>query len=469
MQALADARYAANLGLAPTTAREVEDQSMAKWSAISNALATIRSVEAYKNDPYNSVQGLPTIGVDLENMTIQEVMSFQKALNAGPLGKKTSAAVGAYQFTPSTLALALSKTNLSTSSKFSKAAQDQLAMAMLDHRAAQATKNGIVDAKSFANALSMEWAGLASSTGKSHYDGVQGNKAGVGFNTTLSIARGLVDAGAVGPQSGKTSVRSGPAPATSTVNGYAVTPTTNAPTPYGRTDTNASPTQQAYEQAARTMEISGVRGLDGRVGPQDPSEVGGVIGAPSSLPAYAPNGRTPPSPTAAPTQAPSVVPAQQAPTSTPRSFASTYLDPQQPAAPPAEPATPSRNSSLGRTLASTAIDVGVGAVPGLGVAASAVNLGLQIAGRPSIGQMAVDAFSSAPGWQDAPQTAARDGGDVAELPLPANMTETERAVVQERVQDFASTYLGFRDDTQRPTPREKWGDRSRYAAREYAA
>ncbi|MCB1511062.1 MAG: hypothetical protein KDJ36_09165 [Hyphomicrobiaceae bacterium] len=281
--------------------------------------------------------------------------------------------------------------------------------------------------------------------------GVEGSR--VGYTATTSA----VGNSAGTPPEGRhpsTSAAPSQAPSgvvTSSVNGYASTPTSNAPVPTGRPGVEVDTTDNPYAGLGVSNETFG-RMLSGT--PQ---------------PGLSPTGRTPPSPTAAPTQAPSVVPAQQAPTSTPRSFASTYLDPQQPTAPPAEPATPSRNSSLGRTLASTAIDVGVGAVPGLGVAASAVNLGLQLAGRPSIGQMAVDAFSSSPGWQDAPQTAARDGGDVAELPLPANMTETERAVVQERVQDFASTYLGFRDDTKRPTPREKWGDRSRYAAREYAS
>lgn len=320
---------------------------MAKWGAIKTALDSIAAVEAYEDDPYNSINSLPHLNIDLTKMSIVQARALQTSLKA-KYGKKTSATIGRYQFTPRTLAVAMRAAGLNPQSKFSKANQDAMAIAMMDKRAEQATVKGKVDTARFAKALSQEWAGLASSTGKSYYAGVQGNVAGNTYADTLSIADGLVSTEAVGPNSG-------------TLSGKSVT------SPSAGVGASAPATGKAKSKSSAD---------DNDPYPGYPTE-----------PEYV-----------------SVVDATN-------NFEDTYLD-TGPASPPESTATPPGKPSLGQQVAATAIDIGLSSIPGVGIAAGIGNTVASLAGRNTIGEtLAGGLFSGGNGVARSGYDGGREGGD----------------------------------------------------------
>ncbi len=180
---------------AEPTYRQAEVKSMSQYNAIENTLGMIKAAEARKTDPYNGlVNGTNTpTHANLTGMTIADVQAYQKEmLRAG----HASTAVGAYQMRSATLAEQVKRSGLDpNTTKFSKSVQDQLAMGLIENRARQATVNGAVDPDKFAKALAQEWAGLATTTGKSYYAGVGNNAATVDYGRVASAASGLVDTG----------------------------------------------------------------------------------------------------------------------------------------------------------------------------------------------------------------------------------------------------------------------------------
>jgi muramidase (phage lysozyme) len=191
-------------GLMPTTARAAETMSMNRHTAIQNALTTIRAHEAGKVDPYNRLvdpeRGYRTPShADLTKMTIAEVMEYQKGMTAA--GHKSSA-VGAYQIIAPTLVSASRLAGVDPqTTKFSPAVQDRLAIALMDERARQATRDGSIDVTAFADRLADEWAAFKNSGGGGAYDGDGRNRASVDFSTVHDLAGDLIGSGAIQPSS----------------------------------------------------------------------------------------------------------------------------------------------------------------------------------------------------------------------------------------------------------------------------
>lgn len=130
--------------------------------------------------------------VNLTGMTLAEVQRFQAQL-ARDTG---SSASGRYQFMQSTLRGLISQHKLSPETLFTPELQDRLAISLMEGRGLNSYLNGSIDAETFGNRLSMEWAGLPMLTGgkagRSYYDGdAIGNKAGVDTGSFMSVILGV--------------------------------------------------------------------------------------------------------------------------------------------------------------------------------------------------------------------------------------------------------------------------------------
>lgn len=126
--------------------------------------------------------------------------------------------------------------------------------------------------------------------------------------------------------------------------------------------------------------------------------------------------------------------------------------------------SPPKGRGLGGNIAAGAIDVGVGMIPGIGTAATVLNLGAAVTGRRTIGQHAVDLlgdtqplpddhFNKDGGFEDRVRTGENE--DLPRNTLYANQS-TAPAPAQ-NVAAFEDKYLSFDDGIDRPTPAEKWG------------
>lgn len=86
-------------------------------------------------------------------------------------------AIGRYQFIPNTLRSLVKRLGLPKATQFSPHVQDQLANLLLEDAGYSEFAAGKMSHKRFMNNLAKIWAGLPTSNGKSHYDGLAGNKA----------------------------------------------------------------------------------------------------------------------------------------------------------------------------------------------------------------------------------------------------------------------------------------------------
>jgi muramidase (phage lysozyme) len=126
------------------------------------------------NGNYNILVGGKT-NPELSGMTIEEVMQFQKQMIANG---HESTAVGKYQIINGTLSGLVKQGFASLDDKFDAATQDKLAVGLLKRRGLDNYMSGKMDANTFADKLSMEWASLPYNTGASYYAGVGSNKSG---------------------------------------------------------------------------------------------------------------------------------------------------------------------------------------------------------------------------------------------------------------------------------------------------
>lgn len=106
-------------------------------------------------------------------MTLAEVFAWIDATPGQPH------AIGRYQFIPQTLRYVVRETGVNLSERFSPAIQDKLADVLLGDAGLHEFRAGTLGRKSFMNNMAKIWAGLPTSSGKSHYDGYAGNKASV--------------------------------------------------------------------------------------------------------------------------------------------------------------------------------------------------------------------------------------------------------------------------------------------------
>ena len=86
-------------------------------------------------------------------------------------------AIGRYQFIPATLKRLVAKNGASPYQLFTPQLQDQLSDILLVEAGLNAFGRGDMERHTFMNNMAKIWAGLPNSSGKSHYDGVAGNRA----------------------------------------------------------------------------------------------------------------------------------------------------------------------------------------------------------------------------------------------------------------------------------------------------
>ena len=90
-------------------------------------------------------------------------------------------AIGRYQFIPATLRSVQAEVGAPADAHFTPALQDRLADVLLHQAGLADFMGGAMAQKAFMNNLARIWAGLPNSTGKSHYAGIAGNKAGMSW------------------------------------------------------------------------------------------------------------------------------------------------------------------------------------------------------------------------------------------------------------------------------------------------
>lgn len=86
-------------------------------------------------------------------------------------------AIGRYQFIPDTLRMLVHRAGLPRHTRFSPDVQDRLADLLLRDAGLPELQAGAISRTRFMNNLAQIWAGLPTSSGRSHYHGYAGNKA----------------------------------------------------------------------------------------------------------------------------------------------------------------------------------------------------------------------------------------------------------------------------------------------------
>lgn len=129
--------------------------------------------------------------IKFTDMTLGEVLEWQTEYVAKG---NVSNAVGKYQIVQPTLQEFARKLNIDTNTKFDKATQDRVAIALLERRGSVAYASNKLTREQFAANLAMEWAALPKMTGpdahQSYYAGDGINKSSVSVdevNTVLGI------------------------------------------------------------------------------------------------------------------------------------------------------------------------------------------------------------------------------------------------------------------------------------------
>mgnify|MGYP005989645163 CR=1 FL=1 len=105
------------------------------------------------------------------DMTLQEIYRWIADTPGQPH------AIGRYQFIPSTLKMLVARAGISTKARFSPDVQDRLADLLLLDAGFDDLQQGQLSRTGFMNNLAKIWAGLPTSSGRSHYHGYAGNKA----------------------------------------------------------------------------------------------------------------------------------------------------------------------------------------------------------------------------------------------------------------------------------------------------
>lgn len=152
--------------------------------------------QAESRGNYNAlVYGKPGANVpksaDLTNMTIAEVMEYQKGMIARG---HASTAVGKYQFINKTLESMVKATGMDpVTTKFDQAAQDKLAAELVRQQGFDKMMSGQISREQFLGNLSTQWASLPRGpSGSSYYQGFNSNRATIGFADAMSTISGPV-------------------------------------------------------------------------------------------------------------------------------------------------------------------------------------------------------------------------------------------------------------------------------------
>ncbi|KAA2241151.1 hypothetical protein [Salinarimonas soli] len=230
--------------------------------------------------------GTPGGSAELGNMTIAQVMEFQKQM---PAQGHASTAVGAYQMISPTLARAVEAEGLDpATTRFTPEVQDRLAARLVRMRGFDDYQAGRMPADTFARNLSQEWAALPKdASGAGTYDNFNGNRASVPWAEVAGALGGQGAAGirVAGPGAGQISAPYTPgsgAPIQSLANlGNPPTSRADVDARYG--PNGATPNRRAYASLTADMPNSGATPL-----PSGPSAPGAAdMPAVGSAPAQA--------------------------------------------------------------------------------------------------------------------------------------------------------------------------------------
>lgn len=103
-------------------------------------------------------------------------------------------AIGRYQFIPATLRRLVDHLAVRPDALFSPMLQDRMANVLIDEAGFTEFLAGNMGRKTFMNRLARVWAGLPTSSGKSHYHGYAGNKATMSWTQfEREMARAMPD------------------------------------------------------------------------------------------------------------------------------------------------------------------------------------------------------------------------------------------------------------------------------------
>ncbi|WJI43672.1 hypothetical protein NL532_24000 [Mesorhizobium sp. C120A] len=226
----------------------------------------------------------------------------------------------------------------------------------------------------------------------------------------------------------------------------------------------------AAQRDAMARAISGVEGNTGYsvtsttgVDRFSSTYMGGVSASPTSKSTATPSGRpaqqNDPSSLAPGTYRgydPSGLPAET-PVSTPVPNArpNTRPDPVsvvsgKPTTAPVSGQFPGRPRSLGEKIAAGAIDLGLGSLPGIGMAAGVINGGLALTGNSTLGEHIVDSFVTGKGAGAGPDSGANRPG------TGGGQVVKDKTTVPKQTESFEDKYIKFVDPTVRPTPGQRW-------------
>ena len=147
------------------------------------------AIGAAEGATYNTLYGYAErpggdfAGVDITNMSLNEIQSLQKDMVKA---NGISSAIGKYQFIQATLKEAIKGLGLKGDEKFTPELQDKLALWLLRNRTSfDKWATGEVDAAKFQNELASQWASVPNTSGKSAY-------AGDGVNNATAEGKRLI-------------------------------------------------------------------------------------------------------------------------------------------------------------------------------------------------------------------------------------------------------------------------------------
>jgi muramidase (phage lysozyme) len=140
---------------------------------------------------WGGIKGMHRAPKPLTQMTIREVLAWQDRID--PLYR--SEAAGRYQILEDTLRGLYVEAGMTLDSKFDKAGQDRLAVALLKRRGLDKFLHGYLSVNKFCNELAKEWASLpvvdGPKKGRSYYAGDGLNAAGVDVEPFVAVVQSM--------------------------------------------------------------------------------------------------------------------------------------------------------------------------------------------------------------------------------------------------------------------------------------
>lgn len=126
--------------------------------------------------------------VKVTELTVAEALEVQREnREAGA----ESSPIGKGQFMPDTIRSLVREGVISLKDQLTPDVQEKMIEALIERRRKQATgPDGKLDREKFADALAQEWASFPTREGKSHYEGIAGNKATVSRKKLLAMLEG---------------------------------------------------------------------------------------------------------------------------------------------------------------------------------------------------------------------------------------------------------------------------------------